>query len=255
MTNSFLININVLRALHAAKERVGKVFFSSSACVYPREPCGPINVQFGPGYDVIWDLSYAYREKNAYPAHPDSEYGWEKLYAERLYQAYARNYGLDVRIARFHNVFGPEGTWQGGREKFPAAICRKVAEVEDGGGIEVWGDGTQQRSFLYVSEAVEGIRRLMDSSFSGPVNIGSDEMVSVNDAVDLLSSISGKSFTVKHVSGPVGVAARNSDNTLIREMLGWAPSQPLRVGLEKTYAWISEQVDKARRQDVVLDAT
>jgi len=173
---------------------------------------------------------------------PDSEYGWEKLFSERLYLSYFRNYGLPVRIARFHNIFGPLGAWKGGREKAPAAICRKVAMAQNGGEIEIWGDGQQTRSFLYVDECVEGVRRLVDSDFTGPVNIGSDEMVTINQLVDMVSEISGKGLTKKHIEGPLGVRGRNSDNRLIGDKLGWKPTEPLKNGLGKTYAWIAEQV-------------
>ncbi len=180
-------------------------------------------------------------EASAYPANPDSEYGWEKLFSERLYLAYARNYGMVCRVARYHNIFGPEGTWTGGKEKAPAALCRKVAEASDGGVIEVWGDGLQTRSFLHVSECVEGTLRLMRSDFAGPVNIGSTEMISINDLARLIIGLSGKSIRLENVAGFQGVRGRNSDNTLIREMLGWAPSQPLAKGLTETLEWIEEQ--------------
>jgi GDP-D-mannose 3', 5'-epimerase len=181
-------------------------------------------------------------EDSAYPAAPDSEYGWEKLFSERLYLAYQRNHGVQVRIARFHNIFGPQGTWDGGREKAPAAICRKVAQARSGGAIEVWGDGNQTRSFLYVDECVEGVTRLTRSSFSGPVNIGSEEMVTINALVDVICDIAGKKLEKNHVPGPMGVRGRNSDNRLIKEKLDWRPSLPLRNGLEKTYSWIESQV-------------
>lgn len=226
MNNSALININV--AAWAKIYGVGKLFYSSSACMYPQELQ---NYSNNPGL----------KESDAYPGNPDSEYGWEKLFSERLFLAYARNYGLNVRIARFHNIFGPEGTWEGGKEKAPAAICRKVAESE--GKIEIWGDGRQTRSFLYIDECVEGVRRLMESDFTGPVNIGSDEMVSINELAEITMDIAGKDLEIVHVPGPVGVRGRNSDNTLIREKLGWAPSQPLYEGLKKTYEWIKQQVD------------
>jgi nucleoside-diphosphate-sugar epimerase len=186
-------------------------------------------------------------EDSAYPAAPDSEYGWEKLFSERLFLAYMRNHGVQVRIARFHNIFGPEGTWCGGREKAPAAICRKVAEAPDGGAIEIWGDGKQTRSFLYIDECVDGVRRLVDSDFTGPVNIGSDEMVTINQLADMAIGISGKRMTMVHIEGPLGVRGRNSDNRLIREKLGWAPSASLHAGLEKTYAWIEAQVRAVAR--------
>jgi len=180
-------------------------------------------------------------EESAYPAAPDSEYGWEKLFSERMYLTYQRNYGIQVRIARFHNIFGPEGTWDGGKEKAPAALCRKVAENEDGGVIEIWGDGKQTRSFLYIDECLEGVRRLMESDFAGPVNIGSEEMISINDLAKLIMNIGGKNLKIKNVPGPEGVRGRNSDNKLIKEKLGWEPIQSLRLGLEKTYPWILEQ--------------
>jgi nucleoside-diphosphate-sugar epimerase len=179
-------------------------------------------------------------EASAYPADPDSEYGWEKLFSERLYQAFARNYGIDVRIARLHNVFGPEGTWQGGREKAPAALCRKVAESQ--GQIEVWGPGIQTRSFMYIDDCIEGIHRLMASNYSQPINIGSDRMVTVNDLVQLISRIAGKPVDIVNIPGPVGVMGRTSDNTLIKQVLDWAPPDSLEAGLEKTYRWIQSQL-------------
>ena len=227
MHNSSLVNLNVLEA--ARRHGVDGIFYSSSACVYPARNQGNPDAP---------DCS----EASAYPAEPDSEYGWEKLFSERLYLAYARNYGLSVRIARFHNVFGPEGTWTGGREKVPAAICRKVAEAADGGSIEIWGDGQQTRSFLYVDECIEGIRRLVQSDYSSPVNIGSEEIVSINDLATLVMGIAGKRLTRDHVQGPEGVRGRCSDNRLIREHLGWAPSDRLAEGLVPTYQWISAQV-------------
>jgi nucleoside-diphosphate-sugar epimerase len=220
---------------------VKRFFYSSSACIYPeynqRDPDNPNCV-----------------EASAYPAAPDSEYGWEKLFSERLYLAYSRNHGITARVARFHNIFGPEGTWRGGREKSPAALCRKIAEAPYGGVIEIWGDGKQTRSFLYVDECVEGVRRLMDSDFAGPVNIGSEEMVTINQLAELIMQIADKKLSIRHVPGPLGVRGRNSDNRLIREKLGWAPSQPLREGLEKTYEWIVRQVDNARRDGSVAVA-
>lgn len=227
MHNSALINLNALNA--SVQAGVKKIFYSSSACVYPEfnqeDPAHPNCA-----------------EDSTYPAQPDSEYGWEKLFSERLYLSYQRNHELWVRIARFHNIFGPFGTWTGGKEKAPAAICRKVAEAKDGDAIEIWGTGQQTRSFLYVDECVEGVIRLMDSDFSGPVNIGSEEMISINDFAHLVMRISGKSLTLKHVDGPIGVNGRNSDNRLIYNKLNWKPSLPLRYGLEKTYNWISQQV-------------
>jgi nucleoside-diphosphate-sugar epimerase len=181
-------------------------------------------------------------EDSAYPAAPDSEYGWEKLFSERIYLAFNKNYNLNVRVARFHNIFGEEGTWTGGREKAPAALCRKVAEVEDGSTIEIWGDGKQTRSFLHVSECLEAMRRLMDSDFMGPVNIGSEEMVTINELAEIIMGIAGKKVTLNHIPGPEGVRGRNSDNKLIREKLGWAPNMPLKDGLEISYNWIEKQV-------------
>jgi nucleoside-diphosphate-sugar epimerase len=208
---------------------VKRFFYSSSACVYPEHN------QTDPDHPTC-------AEASAYPAAPDSEYGWEKLFSERLYLAYMRNYGVQVRIARFHNIFGPAGAWEGGREKSPAALCRKVAEASEGDSIEIWGDGNQTRSFLFVDECVEGIRRLMDSDFPGPVNVGSEEMVSINQLARMIMEIAGKQLTIRHISGPQGVRGRNSDNQLIKDRLGWAPGMPLREGLETTYAWILEQV-------------
>lgn len=226
MHNSAIINLNI--ADLANKHKVGKIFYSSSACMYPEHnQLDPDNPKCS--------------EDSAYPANPDSEYGWEKLFSERLYLSYARNHGLNVRVARFHNIFGVEGTWDGGREKAPAALCRKVAETEDGGVIEVWGDGKQTRSFLYIDECIEGVRRLMTSDFSGPVNIGSDEMISINDFAKMIIDISQKSITINNIPGPEGVRGRTSDNALIKEKLGWKPSMTLREGTEKTYAWISVQ--------------
>jgi GDP-D-mannose 3',5'-epimerase len=225
--NSATINLNMAHFGHKAGMK--KIFYSSSACMYP-------------AYNQKDPKNPKCSEGSAYPAEPDSEYGWEKLFSERLYMAFARNYGLAVRIARYHNIFGPEGTWKGGKEKAPAALSRKVAEAEDGGAIEVWGDGEQTRSFLYVDECVEATRRLMDSDFEGPVNIGSEEMVTINDLADTLMDIADKKLAIKHIPGPLGVRGRNSDNKLIREKLHWAPSATLRAGLEKTYAWIDAQV-------------
>jgi len=183
-------------------------------------------------------------EESAYPAAPDSEYGWEKLFSERMYLAYHRNHGLQVHIARFHNIFGPEGSWNNGKEKAPAALCRKVAEAADGGEIEIWGDGNQTRSFLYIDECLEGVRRLMDSDFTGPVNIGSDEMITINGLVKMAMDIAGKTLSIRHIDGPLGVRGRNSDNNLISKRLNWKPMMPLRAGMEKTYRWIEQQVNK-----------
>lgn len=227
MHNSATINLNM--AYYSQKAGVKKIFYSSSACIYP-------------AYNQLDPENPKCSEDSVYPAEPDSEYGWEKLFSERLYLSFHRNYNLNVRIARFHNIFGPEGTWQGGKEKAPAAICRKVAETADGGEIEVWGDGKQTRSFLYIDECLEGVRRLMDSDFIGPVNIGSGEMVSINHLAEIVMDIAGKKLSIKHVEGPNGVRGRNSDNHLIKKELGWQPTQPLKSGLELTYRWISEQV-------------
>lgn len=227
MHNSALININM--AERCKDMKVKQIFYSSSACMYPERN------QVDPKKPVC-------AEDSAYPAAPDSEYGWEKIFSERLYLSYMRNHGLNIRIARFHNIFGPEGAWIGGREKSPAAICRKVAEVKDGGEIEVWGDGKQTRSFLYVDECVEGIQRLMASDFIGPVNIGSDEMVSINQLVATAAKVAGKKVKTRHVPGPLGVRGRNSDNRLIKKRLGWAPNYPLEKGVTKTYAWIAAKV-------------
>ncbi|MBC8207247.1 MAG: NAD-dependent epimerase/dehydratase family protein [Kiritimatiellaeota bacterium] len=227
MHNSALCNLNVLDA--AARQKVPHIFYSSSACVYPQ------GIQTDPEQTGL-------PEDSAYPADPDSEYGWEKLFSERLYFAYQRNYGIQVHVARFHNIFGPEGTWCGGREKAPAAICRKIAEASDGGEIEVWGDGCQTRSFLYIDECLEGVRRLMESEVSGPVNIGSDERVSINELVEMTAAVAGKNIRVKHIPGPLGVRGRNSDNTYIKDILGWSPQAPLEKGMRQTYAWISQQV-------------
>lgn len=231
MHNSATINLNILEFGRAAGVR--KFFYSSSACIYPeynqRDPDNP-----------------KCSEDSAYPAAPDSEYGWEKLFSERLYFAYQRNYGIEVHVARFHNIFGPEGTWCGGREKAPAALCRKVAETAAGGEIEIWGDGLQTRSFLYVDECVEGIRRLVESSLAGPVNIGSEEMVTINGLAQLAMDIAGKKLRIRHVPGPLGVRGRNSDNRLIQERLGWKPTRTLREGMETTYRWIEKQVAAQR---------
>ncbi|WP_370896131.1 NAD-dependent epimerase/dehydratase family protein [Chryseobacterium gossypii] len=240
MHNSALINLNVAR--ECVIKKVGKVFYSSSACMYPEHN------QLDPDNPNC-------EESSAYPANPDSEYGWEKLFSERLYLAYNRNYDLNVRIARFHNIFGPQGTWTGGKEKSPAAMCRKVAEMTDGGQIEVWGNGKQTRSFLYIDECIEAVLRLMASDFSGPVNIGSEEMVSINELAQMAIDISEKDLTINNLEGqaffdkygfkcPLGVKGRNSHNRLYKEKIGWEVSQPLRVGMEKTYQWISEQVQK-----------
>ena len=226
MNNSATINLNILRNV---KDYKPKIFFSSSACMYPEHN------QLDPNTPDC-------REDTAYPANPDSEYGWEKLFSERLYLSYHRNYDVPVRIARYHNIFGPEGTWTGGREKAPAAICRKVAELPKGGGsIEVWGDGLQTRSFLFVDECVEATYRLVQSDFTGPVNIGSEEMVSINELVDIAAKVAGKDVEKNHIDGPLGVRGRNSNNDLIREKLDWDYSMTLEEGIKKTYDWINEE--------------
>jgi GDP-D-mannose 3',5'-epimerase len=232
MHNSALINLNMLEACHRRNTR--RMFYSSSACIYPefnqQDPDNPKTA-----------------EDSAYPAKPDSEYGWEKLFSERLYFAFIRNYGMEVRIARYHNIFGPEGSWNDSREKAPAAICRKVAEAGDGGVIEIWGDGKQTRSFLYIDECLEGTIRLMRSEWTGPVNIGSEEMVSINRLAEIVMGIAGKRLILEHISGPLGVRGRNSDNRLILQKLGWRPSQPLVEGLRVTYAWIEPMAQRAKR--------
>lgn len=231
MHNSSMINLNVLHYAQACNN-LKKIFYSSSACMYP-------------AYNQEDPNNPNLAESSAYPAAPDSEYGWEKLFSERLYLTFARNHGVEVKIARFHNIFGDEGTWTGGREKAPAAMCRKVAQTPNGGEIEIWGDGEQTRSFLYIDECVEGVRRLMESNFAGPVNIGSEEMVTINQLATMVMNIAGKKLSLKHVPGPLGVRGRNSDNTLIKEKLGWAPSAKLEDGLRKTYQWVAAQVAKA----------
>jgi len=235
MHNSATINLNVLEAQHILNDlkevNKTKIFYSGSACMYPEHN------QLDPDNPDC-------REESAYPAAPDSEYGWEKLFSERLFFAYHRNYGIPVRVARYHNIFGPEGTWEGGREKAPAAICRKVAYLpEEGGTIEVWGDGLQTRSFLYIDECIEATRRMMDSDFIGPVNIGSEEMVTINQLVDTAAKVAGKVVEKNHIDGPLGVRGRNSNNDLIRERLGWDYSQSLEEGIRKTYNWIKEQIN------------
>lgn len=232
MHNSAMINLNFAE-LH---DKYKKLFYSSSACIYPERIQTDTN---NPGL----------KETDAYPAGPDSEYGWEKLFSERLYQTLTRNTGVPVKIARFHNIFGPQGTWEGGREKAPAAMCRKVAEAQDSGEIEIWGDGKQTRSFLYVDECLEGIERLMEHpTFNGPVNIGSDEMISIDNLAYMAADIAGKKITLKHIEGPLGVRGRNSENTFIETKLGWRPNYPLRKGMETTYAWIADQVKEKRER-------
>lgn len=242
MHNSASINLNVLESVHQlnlqASVNKTKIFYSSSACMYP-------------AYNQEDPSNPNCKEDSAYPAAPDSEYGWEKLFSERLYFAYNRNHGIPVRVARYHNIFGPEGTWEGGREKAPAAICRKVAYADQTDEIEVWGDGEQTRSFLYIDECIEATRRLMNHpTFIGPVNIGSEEMVTINQLVDITAKVAGKSITKKHISGPLGVRGRNSDNALIREILGWDYEQSLNTGIKKTYEWISEQIRISAKSEV-----
>ncbi len=227
MHNSATINLNMAEVSRI--NNVGKIFYSSSACMYPE-------------YNQLDPNNPNCSEDSAYPAAPDSEYGWEKLFSERLYLAYSRNYNMEVRIARFHNIFGPQGTWRGGKEKAPAAMCRKIAEAANGGEIDVWGDGKQTRSFLFIDECLEAVRRLMKSDFTGPVNIGSDEMITLNDLVKMVSEVAGKEIRINHIDGPLGVRGRNSDNRLIKEKLNWAPSQSLLAGISKTYQWIESQV-------------
>ena len=235
MENSALINLNLLRAQSRLNEKYDinktKIFYSSSACMYPDYKQMDVN---NPGL----------KESDAYPADPDSEYGWEKLFSERLFLAFNKNNKIPVAIARYHNIFGPEGTWQGGKEKAPAAICRKVIQATDS--IEIWGDGEQTRSFLYIDECIDATRKLMQSDFTGPVNIGSEEMVTINQLVDIACSIEGKTLTKNHIPGPLGVRGRNSNNDLIREKLQWDYSLPLQNGIEKTYAWISNQIHKEK---------
>jgi nucleoside-diphosphate-sugar epimerase len=241
MHNSATINLNVLESQRKLNDFKGtnktKIFYSGSACMYPE-------------HNQLDPENPDCREESAYPANPDSEYGWEKLFSERLFFAYSRNYGIPVRVARYHNIFGPEGTWEGGREKAPAAICRKVAYLpEEGGSIEVWGDGLQTRSFLYIDECIEATRRMMDSDFQGPVNIGSEEMVTINQLVDTAAKVAGKNVEKNHIDGPLGVRGRNSNNDLIREKLGWDYSQTLEEGIRKTYNWISEQIKGEKTSD------
>jgi nucleoside-diphosphate-sugar epimerase len=230
MHNSAMINLNMVDI--CSEKKVKKLFYSSSACIYPE-------------YNQMDPNDPKCSEESAYPAAPDSEYGWEKLFSERIYLAYYRNNGLNVRIARFHNIFGPEGSWNNGREKAPAAICRKVAESPENGQIEIWGDGKQTRSFLYINECLDGMRKLMDSDFIGPVNIGSEEIISINGLAKMVMKIAGKNLRIKHIEGPLGVRGRKSDNNLIYEKLSWRPSQQLSVGMEKTYKWIEQQVEKS----------
>lgn len=236
MHNSAKINLNILEA--CKNRNVKRVFYSSSACMYPEHN------QLDPNEPVT-------REDSAYPANPDSEYGWEKLFSERLYMAYRRNYGMETRVARYHNIFGPEGTWMGGKEKAPAALCRKVAEAPEGGEIEIWGDGEQTRSFLYIDECLEGTIRLTRSDFAEPVNIGSEEMVTINQLAEMIMKVANKNLTLRHIPGPLGVRGRNSHNDLIGEKLGWKPSEPLIEGLSKTYPWIERQLELMRGSNTV----
>ncbi|MDD5697529.1 MAG: NAD-dependent epimerase/dehydratase family protein [Victivallaceae bacterium] len=229
MHNSAMINLNM--AEQARLTGIGKLFYSSSACIYPERIQMEVN-------------NSGLKESDAYPAGPDSEYGWEKLFSERLYFSYMRNYGIDVKIARFHNIFGPYGTWRGGKEKAPAAICRKVAEAPENGSIEIWGDGEQTRTFLYIDECLEGILRLMQSDFSGPVNIGSDELISINGLARMVIGFSGKTLTLNHIAGPLGVRGRCSDNSLIYNKLGWRPAWPLVRGMKETYNWIYNETHR-----------
>ena len=232
MHNSALVNLNILEACQ--RRNVKRIFYSSSACIYPEHrQLDPSNVSL--------------TEDTAYPAAPDSEYGWEKLFSERLYLAFHRNHGIESRIARYHNIFGPEGAWNDGKEKSPAALCRKVAMAEDGGSIDIWGDGNQTRSFLYIEECLEGTLRLMRSNCTGPLNIGSDEMISINGLATMIMGIARKKLTVRHVPGPLGVRGRNSDNTLIEKSLNWRPRQPLVEGIKKTYEWINGRVQALRQ--------
>ena len=235
MYNSATINLNLLKAQLDFNQKKGvnktKIFYSSSACMYPEYAQMDAN---NPGL----------KESDAYPAGPDSEYGWEKLFSERLYLTFNRNHEIPVRIARFHNIYGPDSTWDGGKEKSPAAMCRKVAYAEDGGTIQIWGDGEQTRSFLYIDECIEATRRLMESDFLGPINIGSEEMVTINQLVETVAKVAGKTINIDHIDGPLGVRGRNSNNDLIREKLQWDYGMSLEEGISKTYEWISEQIRK-----------
>jgi len=238
MHNSAMINLNMVDI--CSKIGVKKIFYSSSACIYPE-------------YNQMDPHNPRCSENSAYPAAPDSEYGWEKLFSERMYLAYHRNNGLNVRIARFHNIFGPQGSWNNGKEKAPAALCRKVAEAEIADEIEMWGDGKQTRSFLYIDECLDGIRRLMDSDLIAPVNIGSEEMISINGLAEMIMDIADKKLGIKHIDGPLGVRGRNSDNAFIYEKLGWKPTRPLREGMTKTYHWIEQQVKDSRSQPARIE--
>ena len=227
MFNSATINLNVLETCR--RRNIKNIFYSSSACIYPE-------------YNQLDPNNPKCTEESAYPAAPDSEYGWEKLFSERLYLSYNRNYKMNCKIARYHNIFGPLGSWNNGKEKSPAALCRKVAQAKNGESIEIWGDGKQTRSFLYIDECIQGTIKLMRSNLEGPYNIGSDEMISINNFVDLISDVAGKTIEKIHIDGPLGVRGRNSDNKKIQEELNWSPSKPLRDGIEKTYQWINQMV-------------
>ena len=243
MHNSATINLNLLDAIVKAKREnrtTPKIFYSSSACIYPEHN------QLDPNNPDC-------REESAYPANPDSEYGWEKLFSERLYLAYSRNYNIPIRIARYHNIYGPEGTWEGGREKAPAAICRKVAHAEDGDSIEVWGDGEQTRSFLYIDECIEATRRLMDSECTDIINIGSEEMVTINELVDIAAKVSNKTIGKKHIDGPLGVRGRNSNNDMVRDILDWDYNMSLEEGIRRTYNWIHRQITLAEINEEILE--
>jgi len=233
MHNSATINLNVLDACHKRNNK--RIFYSSSACMYPE-------------FNQVDPNNPNCAEESAYPAQPDSEYGWEKLFSERLYLAFARNHGIEARVARYHNIFGVEGSWNDGREKAPAALCRKVALAQDNGSIEIWGDGEQTRSFMYVDECLEATTRLTRSDWTGPVNVGSDEMVTINQLAEMIIDISGKKIAIKHINGPLGVRGRNSDNRLIEQKLSWRPSYPLIEGIRKTYKWVDAQV-KSKSSD------
>jgi len=227
MHNSAMINLNVLDMMH--KKGVKNVFYSSSACIYPsfnqEDPDNPLCT-----------------ENTAYPANPDSEYGWEKLFSERLYMAYSRNHGIRARIARFHNIFGPEGSWNNGKEKAPAALCRKVVMCGDNGIVDIWGPGNQTRSFLFIDECIEGIHKIMASDCDFPVNLGSERMISINNLALLIAKLTNKNITIKNIDGPIGVMGRNSDNTLLKEIVGWSPDENLEYGLLKTLIWIKSQL-------------
>jgi len=234
MHNSCQINLNILDSM--VKVGVKNIFYSSSACMYPSYN------QENPDNPLL-------TEDSAYPANPDSEYGWEKLFSERLYMTYAKNYGLQVHIARFHNIFGPRGSWNNGKEKAPAALCRKVALCKDNGVIDVWGPGNQTRSFLFIDECIEGIQRIMASDYNNPLNLGSTRMISINQLVLLIGQVVGKNVTIRNIDGPIGVMGRNSDNKLIKEMINWEPNENLEAGIKKTYTWIEQQI-KLNKEDI-----